>query len=142
MPATGVDLLAALVRTLGPLSGRQPDRPAFRFLLPGLWLVGALLVGALVIAVVGRWRRVPRSGVASASQQLTEFRSLYEKGDMSRDEYERIRSLLGGEIRGPGPPAAAPPAAALQPPAAPPAAPPPAAARSADETPPDGIVPA
>ena len=71
---------------------------------PVLWttlaLVAALLLGALVLAIVDRWRK--RAAMAermSPGQQLTHFRRLYDKGELSREEFERIRALLGGKLR-------------------------------------------
>ncbi|SRR5579884_1208513 len=70
---------------------------------PVLWttlaLVGALLIGAFVLAVVDRWRKRARPDRLSPGEQLSQFRALYEKGELSREEYERIRTLLGGKIR-------------------------------------------
>jgi hypothetical protein len=71
---------------------------------PVLWttlaLVVALMLAALVLAIVDHWRkRRARSDRLSPGEQLSHFRSLYEKGELSREEYERIRTLLGGRLR-------------------------------------------
>jgi hypothetical protein len=70
---------------------------------PVLWttlaLVAALLLGALVIAVVDRWRKRSSSDRLTPGEQLSQFRSLYEKGELSREEFERIRTLLGEQLR-------------------------------------------
>src|SRR5262245_66092558 len=82
-----------------------PNTPAvlvadFSVLLPGLYLGGALLVGAVVIAVVSRWRRTnARTPTSEASDQLAQFRSLYERGEISQEEFDRLRALLGGQLR-------------------------------------------
>ncbi len=101
-------------------------------------LSGALLLAALVIAVVKQWqkRNQQRNGNSASGDQLSHFRSLYERGDMSREEFERVRALLGKRLRkelavpAPPPPAAqAPPdgqAPPPEPPAPPEAGPPPA----------------
>jgi hypothetical protein len=96
-----------------------------------LALVGALLLAALIIALVDRWRKRPAQTAAPAGEQLSYFRSLYARGDISREEFERIRARLGGRLRE----QFQVPARAEQPPApeksnpapaeAPPAAPPP-----------------
>jgi hypothetical protein len=83
---------------------------------PVLWttlaLVVALLLGALVIAVADRWRKTTREGRFDAGDQLAHFRSLYERGELSREEFERIRAKLGKKLRKeldmPAPPAAPP----------------------------------
>jgi hypothetical protein len=135
MSATGITLFAALAPKARPPRAAQGWGGSL--LLPGLYLVGALLVGAIVVAMAGRWRRSPRSVTATASEQLTEFRSLYEKGQMSREEFERVRARLSTEIRAPEPGS---PSAAAAPPAAPPATSPavtlPPAAGPTVETPP------
>jgi hypothetical protein len=97
-----------------------------RTLVLVLLLCGVLLLGAVVIAVAQRWRRaVPER--LSPSDQLAQFRSLYEAGELTREEFERLRSLLGAQIRqeaGVGPAAQGPaPAAGAVPPPKP--APPP-----------------
>jgi hypothetical protein len=98
------------------------SRPAK--LAPGelLWaalpLIGILLAGALVLYVVDRWRkrnRAARENASAPSDQLSHFRSLYEQGEMSREEFESIRTLLTGRLRQelnvPAAPAVSPPAA-------------------------------
>lgn len=64
-----------------------------------LYIVAALLLGAIVIAVVNRWRRGSRSDSLSPSDLLTQYRSLYEEGAISQEEFERLRSLLSRRIR-------------------------------------------
>jgi hypothetical protein len=97
----------------------QP-KPGWEFpvLWTSLFLCAALLVGAVVIAVVDRWRKQKRDDQPRAGDQLSQFRSLYERGKMSREEFERVKALLGKrmrkELQVPAPPA--PPAEAAQPP--------------------------
>jgi outer membrane biosynthesis protein TonB len=86
--------------------------------------VGAILVGALVIAWLNRWRKRQRDAGLSAGDQLAHFRQLYEQGELSPEEFGRIRGLLGERLRqemqvpvppapaGPGGPSAAEPQAA------------------------------
>jgi hypothetical protein len=93
--------------------------PALFLPVPGAWLAGPrvqwdpqiliyslifisiLLVGALVIAVVQRWRQLGSRGSCSisASDQLAQYRELYEEGEISAEEFQRLRALLGGKIR-------------------------------------------
>jgi hypothetical protein len=92
-----------------------------RFLWPAVALVAALLIGAIIIALVDRWRKRPLQDRPSANDELAEFRSLYERGELSREEYDKIRSRLGERLRQdldlPAPPATSsrPPAAATEP---------------------------
>ncbi len=71
-----------------------------QLLVTGLCLAAALLVAAGVIALVRRWwqRRDPVEDL-SPSAQLAQFRSLYEAGTISQEEFERLRGLLGGRMR-------------------------------------------
>jgi hypothetical protein len=82
-------------------------------LVVSLAMVAALLLGALSIMAADRWRRRPRSSEApTANDQLAHFRSLYDQGLLSREEFERIRTKLGGRLRQemdvPSPPEASP----------------------------------
>jgi hypothetical protein len=99
--------------------------------LPLLYLAAALIIGAVVIVLVGRWRKSSATLGPSASDELAQYRALYEQGAISEEEYRKLRSLLGGEMRKnldvPGK-APAPAADKVQPSPPPPAAdePPPA----------------
>jgi hypothetical protein len=72
--------------------GWSPD-----LLVNSLYLVGALLAGAIVIAAVSRWRR--RGGEPlTPGDQLAHFRSLYEDGEISAEEFARLRAMLTGPV--------------------------------------------
>ena len=70
---------------------------------PVLWtslvLVGALIIGAIVIAVVDRWRKRSGAERLTPGEQLSHFRALFDRGELSREEFERIRNLLGEQLR-------------------------------------------
>jgi hypothetical protein len=77
-------------------------------LTPGelLWaalpLIGILLVGALILYVFDRWRKrrsAVEGDVCDPNDQLSHFRSLYERGEMSREEFESVKVLLAGQLR-------------------------------------------
>src|SRR5262249_24427158 len=70
-----------------------------RVLWTTLILVDVLLLGALVFAVLGRWRKRSRQDRPDTGDQLTHFRSLYERGQLSREEFEQIRAKLGAKLR-------------------------------------------
>jgi hypothetical protein len=81
-----------------------------------LWVIvplfGVCLVGVLILYFVDRWRKRVQAGEDndSSSDQLSHFRTLYERGEMSREEYDRVKTLLAGQLRKemnvPAPPAA------------------------------------
>ncbi len=86
----------------------------------GTCLAVALLVAALIIEVVRRWVR-RRDLSPSASDQLAQYRALYKRGEISQEEFDRLRAVLGGE-----------PVRAGKPPTPPPASKPPADGPPAD----------
>jgi hypothetical protein len=102
------------------LAAAAPPSPPAR-LTPGelLWaalpLIGVLLVAAVVLYFVDRWRKrsAAPSDAAGAGDELSHFRSLYERGQMSREEFEQVKALLAGRLRQemnvPAPPAASQP---------------------------------
>jgi hypothetical protein len=81
---------------------RTPRQPTFDWSTLWPWVAlaaGAVVVGISVIVIVDRWRRRPVQHSPSVNEQLSEFQALYERGELSREEYDRIRSLLGQRLR-------------------------------------------
>jgi hypothetical protein len=83
--------------TLGLWARRPVMDP--RLLWASLGLIGVLLVGALIIWWVDRWRKRSADAEDSSGDQLAHFRELYEQGNLSAEEFERIRGLLGKRLR-------------------------------------------
>jgi Short C-terminal domain len=76
------------------------DERTMQLLWTSLILVAALLVAAVVVAWVNRWRRQRDAQEdLSPNVQLAQFRALYEKGTISQEEFERLRALLGVRMR-------------------------------------------
>lgn len=77
----------------------RPSGWDFPLLWATLPLVGALLLAAAIIAAAKKWRR--RSGLErlTATEQLAHFRSLYERGELSEEEYARVRARLGERLK-------------------------------------------
>jgi hypothetical protein len=71
---------------------------AYPFFELGLYLSGALIVGALIMVALNRWRKKADVQM-TASDQLAQFRSMYEKGQIDQEEFEKLRRVLGGELR-------------------------------------------
>jgi len=69
------------------------------FLGPTLAFVAALLFGAVLIAVFRRWQREDDSLSPAASDEMAHYRALYERGEISEEEYKRLRNVLGGHLR-------------------------------------------
>jgi hypothetical protein len=80
------------------LLARQPKLDS-RFLWASLGLIGILLVGALIIWWADRWRKRTAAPPEGSGDQLSHFRELYERGELSPEEFERIRGLLGQRLR-------------------------------------------
>jgi hypothetical protein len=74
----------------------------------GLGLCAALLIGAAAIALVKRWRQKDAGVTMSDSEQLAAYRSLYDQGVMSKEEFDRVRTLLGNKLRDTSTPAPPP----------------------------------
>jgi hypothetical protein len=69
----------------------------YDLLTTGLILAGALLLAAVVIALASRWRRRSEKTL-TPGDQLSHFRSLYERGEISAEEFQRLRGILGGKV--------------------------------------------
>jgi hypothetical protein len=82
----------------------DPELPRRSWMDPRLlWatvgLLGLVLLGVLVIAWLDRWRKQSGSASCSANDQLAEFRELRERGELSAEEFERIRASLEPRLR-------------------------------------------
>ena len=73
----------------------------------------ALLAGAFVIWLVDRWRKQSTKTTNSA-EELTDFRGMYERGEITEEEYVRLRNRVSGRMKqapaAPAAPTATPPA--------------------------------
>jgi hypothetical protein len=84
------------------LADRSPAWTMDRFLYflgYTLLFVGAILAGALVIVWLDRWRKRQSTQGMTTGDQLTHFRELYERGELSPEEFARVRDLLGTRLR-------------------------------------------
>lgn len=80
----------------------QAPRSAWdpRLLLLSLALIGGILVAAVVLYLLKRWRTsLNEPEEACANDQLSQFRELYDQGQLSQEEFDRIRNLLADRIR-------------------------------------------
>ena len=72
-----------------------------QLLLWGGVLVAALLLGAAVLAKVNKWRAGMTRDEDSGSV-LSAFQLSYEEGEISEEEYKRIRArVIGGKLAPP-----------------------------------------
>jgi hypothetical protein len=70
-----------------------------RLLWATISLVAILLLGALVLAWFDRLRKRADQDVLTPGDQLAAFRLSYERGELSQEEYERIRARLSPKLR-------------------------------------------
>ena len=69
-----------------------------------LWLVGALvatlIVGAIMISWIERWRKRQLSDSPKADvEQISTYRAMFERGDLSKEEYDRIKQKEAHRLR-------------------------------------------
>jgi hypothetical protein len=121
-----------LLAQAAPAPGRGPSLLDPQLLWATFALVATLLLGALVLAWFDRLRKRPDPAVLTPGEQLTAFRLSYERGELSQEEYERIRARLAPQLRQ----QLDLPAAPAKKTEAPPPESPPAAAPDAPEPPP------
>jgi hypothetical protein len=75
------------------------------WVLVGL-LSAALLVGAVVLYFVDRWRKRAMLEDKKSGEELTSFRAMYERGEITEEEYARLRQRVAERVK--KPPAAPP----------------------------------
>jgi hypothetical protein len=64
-----------------------------------LILAAALLLGAAILKWVDRRRKQADDHVLSAQEQLAHFQQLHWRGELSKEEFERIQSKLAERVR-------------------------------------------
>jgi len=102
-----------LAQAKAPPPGLQP---------PSLWatlvvaavFVAVLALGVIVISLLGRWRKQVPPTDFDPNEQLAQFQQLYEKGELSQEEFDKIRERLRRQICLEHELPAAPPAADLK----------------------------
>lgn len=76
-----------------------PAAPAaWRIVEVSLYLAGALLAGAIVLQIIKSRRTRPSPPSALLSDQLSEFRAAYERGEMSKEDFDRVHEVLTGRL--------------------------------------------
>jgi hypothetical protein len=90
------DLLGMLIANTAKATNPRPDQRS-ALLVDVRGALAALLIGAVIFAILDRWRATVED--ARARRSTLHFRSLYDRGEISREEFERIRARLGGKLR-------------------------------------------
>ena len=56
-------------------------------------LIGLLLFGAIAFSIIERWRKRQLSdSPVSEIMQLTSYRAMFERGELTKEEYDRIKA--------------------------------------------------
>jgi hypothetical protein len=92
----------------------QPAKPAASDLFDRaeFWwgtggLVVALVAGAVVVGWVDRWRkRQALAAGAESGEELTSFRAMFERGEITEAEYARLRHRVAERVKAPVKPTA------------------------------------
>ena len=58
----------------------------------------ALLVGAFAIWLVDRWRK-KATAERDAAEELTDFRAMFQRGEITEDEYAKLRSKVAKRVQ-------------------------------------------
>ena len=88
-----------LPRMLVLIAQNKIDLTDPRILWPTFGLVLVLLLAAVVLSWFDRWRKRTDRDVLSPAEQLDAFRLSYERGELSADEYKRIKVRLAPKIK-------------------------------------------
>jgi len=62
-------------------------------------LSGILLIAAGIIALFNRWRKRQANNTTENFDQLASFRALYERGELSQEEFDRIRRRIVSRLK-------------------------------------------
>lgn len=75
----------------------QPD-----LIFGTMMLAGALLVGAGVVYAMDKWRkRSAQPSTNEAGGDLSGFRAMYERGEITEEEYTRLRQKIAARVKAP-----------------------------------------
>lgn len=90
--------------------GSPFDRP--EIIWGSVGLAAALLVGAVAIYLVDKWRKRELLRDHEEALELTDFRGMFERGEITKPEYDKLRQKVADRAKGastPPPTASAPP---------------------------------
>ena len=70
-----------------------------RLLLAAGMLSGSLFLFAIMLVIVKRWRKKQEVIMPSTHEQLNSYRQLFDDGNLTKEEFERIRKRLLDRMR-------------------------------------------
>ncbi|HEY2911051.1 MAG TPA: SHOCT domain-containing protein [Gemmataceae bacterium] len=62
-------------------------------------LAAALLIGAVVIYLVDKWRKQGAMAERAGGGELTDFRAMYERGELTEAEYNKLREKVAARVK-------------------------------------------
>ncbi|MFO0803936.1 MAG: hypothetical protein U0791_12550 [Gemmataceae bacterium] len=78
-------------------AGSPFDRPDFLWGMAGL--AAALVAGAIAIVLVDRWRKRAAMTDLLAGEELTDYRGMLERGEITKEEYEKLRLKVARRVK-------------------------------------------
>jgi uncharacterized membrane protein len=66
---------------------------------PLVILTAVVVVGIVLIVWMDRWRRRPDQLNLTPAEQLARFQELYDRGELSQQEFDRIKARLEKKVR-------------------------------------------
>jgi hypothetical protein len=94
--------MSAAIFASWPLFGQDPRSrytTADVFIPLGL-LIGSLLIMAIVVLIMRRWYERSKNEEVGVSEFLSEARELEEEGELTREEYLKIKAKLAAQMHG------------------------------------------
>jgi hypothetical protein len=92
-------MLSSCLFAQGRPAGSPWDRP--ELLYGSLALAAALFAGGFVIFLVDRWRKRGTGPGEAGVVELSGFRGMYERGEITEAEYNRLRQKVATRVKGP-----------------------------------------
>lgn len=90
--------MANLTGTVGLFAAKSPFQSLDFYLTVGS-LVGVLLVGAVILHFVDKWRNKQFQDDDDTPMTLSHYRKLYEQGELSEEEYAKVRDRLAAKMK-------------------------------------------
>ena len=69
------------------------------FVWPLIILTTIIVVGIVLIVWMDRWRRRPVQMSLTPAEQMARFQELYDRGEVSQQEFDRIKARLEKKLR-------------------------------------------
>lgn len=62
-------------------------------------IAGSLILGAIILGVVDRWRKRQMNITRSLQDELATYKALYQRGELSAEEYQRVRGRVVDQLK-------------------------------------------